>query len=49
MKGRFRDSHLTDGEIKYINHIGDSVLVKSKVNLNSQARGYIDAKEPDFS
>lgn len=49
MKGKFRDSHLTDGEIKYINHIGDSVLVKSKVNLSSQARGYIDAKEPDFS
>jgi hypothetical protein len=49
MKGIFRDSHLKDGEIKYVNHIGESVLVKTKVNSKSKERGYINDKEPDFT
>jgi hypothetical protein len=49
MKGIFKDSHLKDGEIKYVNHIGDSILVKTKVNSKSEERGYTNGQEPDFS
>lgn len=47
MEGVFKNSNLSDGEIKYVNHIGNCHMIKKKEKMDSTEKFFED-REPTF-